>query len=83
MTYTSNRKKAQASTRLGLQEARAASEHWGRRLSVSPTAKNEFGMNIDPLVSGMRFCSPPSGERQLAADLSNVAKLNFFYPNLV
>lgn len=83
MTYTSNRRKAQASTGLGLQEARAASEHWGRRLSVSPTAKNKFGMNIGPLVSRMHFCSPPSGEGQLAADLSRMAKLNFFYPNLV
>lgn len=34
MTYISNRKKAQASAGFGLQEARAASKHWGGRLSL-------------------------------------------------
>lgn len=79
VTDISSRKKAQASTGFGLQEARAASEHWGRRLLVSPAAKKKKLR----MGSRMHVCAPHSGEGQLAANLSSTAKLSLFNPNLV
>lgn len=62
LTYTSKRKKAQASTGLGTQEAQAARKHWGGRLSVFPHTKDKFGMSAgrSSWPRGQQDRRPPS-----------------------
>lgn len=82
VTYTSDRRRLRLlrAAALGSEGCRPAR---GRRLLVCLTAKNKSSMKGGPLGSRTHICSPPSGEGQLAADLSRTAKMNFFNPILV